>query len=268
MKRIILIAGIVISLAAAHAVFAQMAQGVISYETSINLHRNLPPERQDMKSMIPEYRTTKEQLMFNETESLYKPVEEDEEQELGGGGMRMRMMRPQSEMYTSSNTMERLAQQDFLGKKYLVVDTVQMDPWRFGTETKEILGYVCRQAYYTRTDTVRNMRITRSDSQENTEPEKRVITQEITAWYTDKIRPFLGPDRYNTLPGAVLAIDINNGERVIVAKNIEFKELKKNDLKAPSAGTRMSQTEYRKMVTEQMQKMRENGRGGMFMMRN
>jgi GLPGLI family protein len=257
----------VISLAAAHFVLGQNNQGIINYETSVNLHRNLPPERQYMKSMIPEYRTTKEQLVFNETESLYKPVEEDEEQEVSGGGVRIRMGRPQAETYTSSGTMERLVQQDLFGKKYLVVDTIQMDPWKFGTETKDILGYVCRQAYYTRTDSVRSMRITQGDGQQSAEPEMRVTTQEITAWYTDKIRPFLGPDRYNTLPGAVLAIDVNNGERVIVAKNIEFKELKKSELKAPTAGTRMSQGEFRRTMEEQMQKMRENGRGS-FMIRN
>jgi GLPGLI family protein len=71
----------------------------------------------------------------------------------------------------------------------------------------------------------------------------------------------LGPDRYNTLPGAVLAVDINNGERVILAKTIELKELKKNDLKIPSSGTKVTQAEFRKMVDEQMKQM--GGRGGM-----
>jgi hypothetical protein len=70
------------------------------------------------------------------------------------------------------------------------------------------------------------------------------------------------------LPGTVLAIDVNNGERVVVAKSIDFKLLKKNDLKAPSAGTRISQAEFRVMMDEQMKKMRENGRGGMMMIRN
>ena len=70
----------------------------------------------------------------------------------------------------------------------------------------------------------------------------------------------LGPERYNTLPGAVLALDINNGERVIVARNIELRELKKDELKKPDAGTKVTQDEFRKIQEEQMEKMRANGR--------
>ena len=83
-----------------------------------------------------------------------------------------------------------------------------MSPWKFGTETKTIAGYECRQAYYADTD-----------------PRGQKV--EVTAWFTDKLRPFLGPDRYFSLPSAVLAVNINNGERVTLAKTIELRELKK-----------------------------------------
>jgi GLPGLI family protein len=95
--------------------------------------------------------------------------------------------------------------------------------------------------------------------------EPQVRTQEITAWFTNKIRPFLGPERFNTLPGAVLAIDVNNGERVIVAKSIEIRELKKNELKAPATGTRVTQAEFRKIMEEQMKQM---GGGRQMIIRN
>lgn len=91
-------------------------------------------------------------------------------------------------------------------------------------------------------------------------PEKRTITQEITAWYTDQVRPSLGPERFNTLPGTVLALDVNNGERVIVARNVELRELKKDELKVPDASTKVTQAEFRKIQEEQMEKMRANGR--------
>src|SRR5262249_31664243 len=81
---------------------------------------------------------------------------------------------------------------------------------------------------------------------------------EITAWYTDKIRPFLGPERFQTLPGTILAVDVNNGERVIVAQSIEFRPLKKNELKAPTKGMKVSQAEYRALVDDQMKKMGAN----------
>lgn len=248
MRKILLLLGILVSLAAANVVFAQTT-GVITYETKINLHRRLPPDRADMKAMMPEFRTTKEQLFFNDNESLYKPLIEDEEEEVAGsGGMRIMVRPPNMEIYLNQGAGKITSKQEFMGKDYLIEDSVKVSPWKFGTETKMIQGYECKQAFFT--DEVK------LSMNGTTTTEKR----EITAWYTDKIRPFLGPDRFNTLPGAVLAVDINNEERVIVARKIELRELKKNELKAPSSGTKTTQVEYRKMVEEQMKQM--GGRGG------
>ncbi len=245
MKKVLVFLGVLISLAAAHSVFAQTTEGVITYDLKVNLHRRLPPERQDMKAMMPEFRTTKEQLFFKTDESLYKPLIEDEEEEsFGGGGMQMRIRQPNIERYLNQSTGKSITKQEFMGKDYLIEDSVKLAPWKLGTETKTIQGYECKQAYYT----------------DESNPNGK---QEITAWYTDKIRSFLGPDRFNTLPGAVLAVDVNNGERVIVANKIELRPLKKNELKIPSGGTKTTQPEFQKMMEEQMR----NG-GGRIMIRN
>jgi GLPGLI family protein len=251
MKRILLAIGVLVSLTAAHVVFGQINEGVIHYETKIHLHRNIPPEREGMKNMIPEYRTTKDQLFFNAAETLYKPVIEDEDEEINAGGMRMRFGAPRSETYTNTDQHMKTVAQEFMGKKYLIEDTLKMSPWKFGTETKTILGYVCRQAYFT--EEMQVMMGGPGGSQAQTR------TAEITAWYTDQIRPFLGPERFNTLPGAVLAVDVNSGERVLLATKIEDRPLKKNELKVPSSGSRVTQDEYRKIVAEQMERMRQSG---------
>jgi GLPGLI family protein len=257
MKKVILLVGILVSVAAIHVVMGQT--GVIMYEQKVNMHRNIPAEREAMKAMIPEFRTTKQQLFFNEEEALYKTVIEDEEEQFssGNGGMRMVFRMPNTEMYMHSSG-KIISKQELMGKNYLIVDSVQMSPWKFGDQVKTIAGYECRMAYYTRTDTIPTMVIGGPGATEQ-KREPQVRTSEITAWYTDKIRPFLGPERYNTLPGAVLAIDINNGERVIVAKTIELRELKKNELKEPTNGTKTTQAEFRKLMEEQMKQM--GGRG-------
>lgn len=246
MKRIILLVGAIVSMiAGVNVISAQSNEGVINYEVKINNHRRIPKERENMKAMIPEFRTEKQQLFFNGNESLYKKVEEDAEEDMSstnsGGGMQIRMMTPKIEIFLDNSTQMRLVLQEFMGKDYAIVDTLKVAPWKFGTETKTIAGYECKQAYYT----------------DETRPDQKM---DITAWYTDKIRPFLGPERFQSLPGTVLAVDINNGERVIVAKSIDMRPLKKNELKKPSGGTKMSQTEFRAMVDEQMKKM---GQGGM-----
>jgi GLPGLI family protein len=265
MKRLILMLGVLVCMLASRLVFAQQ-QGVIIYENRVNLHRNIPADRQEMKAMMPEFRITKMQLTFNGEESVYKNIVEDEEEQFtagGGGGMRMSFRMPKIEMYTNSSTSVILSAQDLMGKKYLIQDTVQISPWKLGTETKEIMGYTCRMAYYTATVEAPIFRVSGGPPASGgaaPAPEKTTITQEITAWYTDQIRPSLGPDRYNTLPGTVLALDINNGERVIVARSVELRELKKDELKIPDSGTKVTQAEFRKIQEEQMERMRQNGR--------
>ena len=52
--------------------------GMITYEEKMDLHKTLPPDRQDMKDMIPQYNTAPFELLFSGDESLYraKKIEE------------------------------------------------------------------------------------------------------------------------------------------------------------------------------------------------
>jgi GLPGLI family protein len=236
MKKILLLLGVLVSITAAQVAFGQT--GVITYEVKVNVHRTLPKEREAMKDMIPEFRTSDDQLFFNDTESLYKPVEEEEEEdETVNSGMRMHIQRPMNETYVNQANSKKIRLQEFMGKKYLMEDSLKLMPWKFGSETKEIIGYLCKQASFYH--------------------EER--KQTIVAWYTDKLRAFLGPENFHTLPGAILQVDINNGERTITAKNIEQRPLKKNELKVPAGGTKTTEDEFRKMVDAQLERMRANG---------
>src|SRR5829696_5517687 len=124
MKRLIILIGLITSIAAARTVLAQTAQGVITYETKVNMHRTLPPGRENMKAMIPEFRTYKNQLFFKTDESLYKPLIEDEEEPLtgsgSGGGVRMNISIPNNEIYLNQMEGKITSKQEFMGKEYLI----------------------------------------------------------------------------------------------------------------------------------------------------
>lgn len=251
MKRIILVLGVIVSLlACVNVLHAQNSEGVIKYEVKIDMHRRIPKERENMKAMIPQFRTENQQLFFNNNESLYQRIEEDAEEDMGstqgGGAIQIKMNAPKVDVYLDNTSQLRYVLQEFMGKDYLIVDTLNVSPWKFGQETKVIQGYECKQAFYT----------------DDSNPDQKI---EVTAWYTDKIRPFLGPERFQSLPGTILAVDVNNGERVIVAKAIELRPLKKNELKKPSKGIKVTTAEYRAVVEEQMKKM---GGNGAFIIRN
>lgn len=244
MKKLIIIIGLLASITAAHVVFGQAASsGAITYEVKVNVHRRLPPDAAAMKDRVPEFNYHLDQVVFNEKESLYTTLPDEEEEEFGdeGNGMRMRIMRPQIEYYFDQTQSKRIVLQDFMGKKFLIEDSVKIIPWKLLDEVKAIQGYSCKKATYF-----------------NEERKQRIV-----AWYTEQIHLFVGPEGYVSLPGTVLQLDINDGERILTAKKIEVRGLKKGELKIPSGGQRMTEKEFRAMIEEQMKR-----NGGRMIIRN
>lgn len=228
--------------ASSWAIFAQNTEGVVSFEEKFNLHRMMRDDA--AKAMVPEFRSSKMELYFKGDECLYKAVEEDDDEpSMGGGGTRIMMRRPQSEIYRNFATEKRVEQREAMGKKYLIVDSLKILPWKLTTETKKILNYDCVKATYN--DTLRK--------------------QNIVAWFTDAIALTAGPSRFSSLPGMILSVDVNDGEMIWLATKIEFKKIKDEDIKAPSKGELIKEEDFRKKMEEMRQR---NGGGPVRIMRN
>lgn len=244
MKKILLAIGLVVSIFAAYTLSAQ-SEGRITYEVKMNMHRNLPPGQEDMRGGVPEYASHKDILVFRNNESLYSPADEDpEEDDFGTGDMQIRVRRPQANFYFNNEQSLRVTQREFFGKYYLINDSIRMQPWKLTDETRTIHGYTCRSASFT-------------DEQRH---------QKIVAWYTDKLRARLGPESFNTLPGTVLHVDINDGERIITAEKIEFVPLTKDELIVPQKGTKVTEAEFAKIVADAQKRM--GGQGGVIIRTN
>jgi GLPGLI family protein len=226
------------------ALMAQNTLGIIEYEVRTDVHRRIPAEREEMKAMIPQFRSDNYQLFFNETESLYKIIiDEAAEATQQGSGRRMMFRMPGMETHLEKISRIRTVQQEFMGKKYLIEDTLKIAPWKIGNEQMEIAGYLCQMAYYTDSSNVENI-------------------QEITAWFALQLPPFNGPESFASLPGTVLALDINNGERVFIARKIELKAIQNQEIKKPEKGEKISREKFTILMREQMEKMRNQGGGG------
>lgn len=226
----------------------EVSEGVITYTTKVNMHKRIPAEQEEMKKMIPEFNTSQNLLVFNELSSLYKAVPPDEnpfEAQGGPGGGRMVMrMFNQNETYFDRDKEMVILVREFMGKKYLTKNDSKRLPWKLGSDTKEIQGLLCKNAFFT---------------DEN--------QREITAWYTEELRIPIGPDRFHGLPGLILEVNINEDEMVINVDKMDFRALKKNELKEPKSGQEITDEEYRAMIQEQMEKMgAQGGQGGFRMM--
>ncbi len=217
-------------------------EGVIMYEVKVNMHRRIPAERAELKNRIPEFQTFRTQLLFNANASFYTTLEDEEDDTAGGAGGRMRMfMRGMSsDTYLDFSQDVKIEAREILGKKYLIKDTLKAPAWKLTDETQTVSGLVCRKAI---------LEVVAENPQFN---------QNVVAWYADNIFLPVGPDRFHSLPGTILSVDVNDGEVVINATALNFRPLKKNELKEPKGGKEVTNEEFRKEM-EEIRKQNPNG---------
>lgn len=252
---------------AAATATAQQQTGKVLYERKLNMHKRMPPEAEQFKAMVPEFQTSKVELLYNASQSLLKPAK-DEDAELpetgdnGGGGMRrfMRMGANDNAITYRNYETDQIVESRELGPKtYLIEDTLKSQKWKLEEDTLTINGWLCHKATTTTERTIMGMRMGRrnADSSQQAAPPQ---TQKVTAWYADKIESKAGPDNYFGLPGLILKLDIDEGVMVYTALSIQPTE--KETIKAPTNGKKIGRDEFRKLAQQEFRGMRGGGQGG------
>ena len=238
MKKILItvVAGLCFQL-----VIAQVKEGKVIYERKTNMHKRLPPENANMKAMIPEFSTSKQQLVFSGDESIFSslPDEEDIRDQAGqDGGTRMniRMGGGNNETYKNYATEKIIELRELGPKKYIIVDTLKKIAWKLLEDTSTIKGYHCKKA------TAKNKQ-----------------GDNIVAWYTEDIATPSGPEQFGGLPGLILTMDI--GDSFIVFSAVDIKASgDKQIVKIPSGAKKITRQEFQKMMDEAFGP--SNGNGG------
>jgi GLPGLI family protein len=249
---------------------AQQTAGTIIYETKVNLHKRIKNEQARM--YMPEFRTNKFELLFNQQTAVYKSYIEPETDNafeqtenrmvvsFGGGD--------NSFLYTNWTDKKLLRQTDLGSKTYLITDSLTTPNWTITNETKNINGYTCTKAILQQTRPVPAMRMTINNTtqtnNQNNLPQEETI--EVTAWFTTTIQTSTGPDTYGGLPGAIIVLDINNGESVTTALQVS-QQYNAKELKEPTKGKKVTKQEYNKLLQQMMENMQQGGGGGMRIMR-
>ncbi len=266
MKKIQLVLGFFAAfISMSTVVTAQMKEGKISYERKVNMHRNLPDPQ--MKSMIPEFRTDKFELIFNESASLFRSVVDDEAPDPfanaggGGGGMRMNFRMPTTTTYTDIAKQTQYEERAFFEKEFLIVDSLKQYKWKLSEETKTIAKQLCKKATTMITAPQMRMRISRggennTDSAANA-PVKPKET-ELVVWYAENIPVSVGPENYSGLPGVIMEMNVDNGASVTTAVEVSAKYPKK-ELIQPTKGEKMNRAQFQENMQKLMQDMQRGG---------
>lgn len=225
---------------------ARAQEGVVTYDESVKIEIELPPEMAQMRDQIPNSSTSTKLLYFSEAGTLMKnaPKKDGEESgvRVGGEGMMIRMMTSgdvDNQVYTDLEGGRVIEKRDFLGRTFLVTGEPEAYAWRLTGEQGEFLGYACMKAVATRDSTT------------------------VEAWFTPEIPVPGGPGPYGGLPGLILAVNVDDGRMSITAKEVSLGALDEGVLTPPEGGREVTRDEFRAIVDEKMKEMgAQRGREG------
>jgi GLPGLI family protein len=242
---------------------AQVKEGKIVYERTMQMTVRINDDNPAFQNMIPKERKDKFELFFTEAKSLWQPVEDDgqsDETSFGdGNGMRMVIRMPGSDDITFHNITEskKVEQRELAGKNYIIADSIRKMSWKVAGETKVILGHTCMKATTQRMQ--ENFRMTMDNGE--AKREKVMDTLNIVAWFTNELPGSFGPELYQgQLPGTILEIDVNNGRTSFKAIEI-FPKIDVAIVKEPTKGKKTTPEEFAKEREKLMQEMMQNGGG-------
>ena len=215
-------------------------------------------------------------LNFDKSTSIYKEEEKLDAPGQGqqGGGFKMMssMMGGGGTYYKNVKEKNYTVDKEFMGKEFLVKDSLPKLNWKMESETKMIGGYNCFKATAVRPVSQSDFRNFRPKKQEEAkegeakkdDKEKKTNFMDdfdlpkeiiITAWYTPEIPVNQGPESYWGLPGLIL--EVNDGKTVILCSKIVLNSKDKVEIKAPTNGKAISQKDYDETVVKKMEEMKQ-----------
>jgi GLPGLI family protein len=279
---------LVLAVASFMGLQAQEFQGMAVYESKTSTS-DFKTRMEGNKEMTPDMQKMIEERMkkmfektfilnFDKSASIYKEEEKLDTPGQAGGGMRMMMSMTGGggTYYKNVKDKSYTVDKEFMGKEFLVKDSLPNLQWKMEGETRVIGGYNCFKATAVRpaskTD-FRNFRPKKEDTA-TTKPadaaKKTNLMDEldmpkevtITAWYTPEIPVNQGPENYWGLPGLIL--EVNDGKTVILCSKVVLNPKVKTEIKASTKGKVTTQKEFDEIVLKKMEEFREmnQGRGG------
>ncbi len=222
---------------------AQKTSGEIKFQESIKLNIDLPEGNEALKKNIPPSQNFSKVLLFNESESYYKDDGANEDLEINheenGNEMQIVMKKPENNVYTDQKNNSLIQSTEFFGKYFLITGDLKSKKWKLTGEQKQILDYTCQKAVLMDT------------------------AQQVVAWFTSQIPVHGGPNGYCNLPGMILRVEAENGNRTITATKVNFKPVKNDEIVKPSKGKKVTSEEFSKIRDEKLKEMgMVSGKGG------
>ncbi len=231
---------LILTVAASINISSAQKEGKISYTETVKLDIQFEGMDESMKSMIPQSQSLQKELLFKNNTSLYQTKKgeslDDLNIESDDGAFQIKIMMDddvEDILYKNLSNKTITHQRGMMGKAFLVKDELPNHIWKITNEKVKYIGYECQKAVM--------------------ETDKDFVV----AWFTSQIPVQIGPGNYHGLPGAILMLSINDGERDIKASNIELASIDDKEIKAPKDGKKVNEKEFEKIRIEKEKELEE-----------
>lgn len=213
-------------------------EGSIVYSETFKLDLQIEGMDDSMKEMIPQSQTVKRELFFGNNQSVFKTQKgegvDDVDISSDDGSFEIVIMIDDAVdniLYKNMKEKAIIHQKGIMGKPFLVIDDLKRIKWKITPEKVKYLGYECQKAVLETNDVF------------------------VIAWFTSQIPVQVGPSDYHGLPGAILMVNVNDGEVEFKATKVDLRTLDENMLQAPKKGKEITEEEYQSIQKEKESEM-------------
>jgi len=217
-----------------------MLSGEVIFQEIVKMDIQLEGIDPQIAEQIPRERKSEKVLYFTEEEAMFENhVKEDpgDAMPMEGSGIMIRMQQADNKMYMDLKNNKVIEQKEFMSRIFLIESALEAKKWKISGEQRKILDHACQEAI------------------------TEVEGEEVHAWFTPEIGVPVGPGNYSGLPGLVLAVETDQGDRKLEAIAIELKPVDKSVLQKPTKGKKVTLDEYQAIVEEKLKEMEAEGDG-------
>ncbi|AWG25154.1 GLPGLI family protein [Flavobacterium kingsejongi] len=262
-------------------VLAQNFQGMAVYESKTAINDFVAQGKQFsgeiQKTMEDRLKKAFEKtfvLTFDKTASIYAEEQKLDAPNANNAGMKMMASFTGSggTQYKNIKDKTYVVDKEFMGKEFLIKDSLPKLDWKLEGETKKIGEYTCFKATAIQKASAtdfRNLKIKmKTTKPDDTKPAKTTNLMDqvdmpkeivVTAWYTTDIPVSQGPETYWGLPGLIL--EISTGNTTVLCSKVVLNPKQKTEIKSPKNGKVVTQKEYDEIVVKKMEEMKQQFRG-------
>jgi GLPGLI family protein len=196
--------------------------GKVEYEKKVNMYKKMGTGffADEMKSKLPQFRTSYFDLYFNQQASIYKPGQEVEDKYKNFWGTASDEI-----IYNNFDSLKTNTYKQVFEQTYLLQDSLIQLEWKITNETRTIAGYECKKAVGRFMDTIY-----------------------VIAFYSEEILVPAGPEWCTGLPGLILGLALPRLNTTWFATKLELMQPTTKDFAIPTKGKKTNRKEMYKTI--------------------